>query len=310
MPKLGKHQQLNQAKATFTANAKTFALAAKFLPKERYEAVARLYAFCRQLDDLADAAPAGINHRELVRIRQEICAGNSQDPNISDMLCLQRDFEIPTTLLLDFIDTLIEDQYPRALGNMDELVQFAYGVASTVGLMMCHVFGVRDIKALPFAVDLGLAMQMTNIARDILEDAQRNRVYVPANLLPTPITCEGLARGDEAQRASAYQGALKLLAIADEYYASAALGYGYLPRTVRQAIKVAARLYQAIGEKVAKNEATYWQQRTVVSSERKCLLITELFLKRMRDGSSTLLIGKFAHREQLHQALDRRRFYA
>ena len=164
MSKLGKHQQLNQAKATFTANAKTFALAAKFLPKERYEAVARLYAFCRQLDDLADAAPAGVNHGELVRIRQEICAGKSRDPSISDMLSLQRDFEIPTTLLLDFIDTLIEDQYPRALGNVDELVQFAYGVASTVGLMMCHVFGVRDIKALPFAVDLGLAMQMTNIA--------------------------------------------------------------------------------------------------------------------------------------------------
>ena len=208
MPKLGKHQQLNQAKATFTANAKTFALAAKFLPKERYEAVARLYAFCRQLDDLADAAPAGINHRELVRIRQEICAGNSQDPNISDMLCLQRDFKIPTTLLLDFIDTLIEDQYPRALGNMDELVQFAYGVASTVGLMMCHVFGVRDSKALPFAVDLGLAMQMTNIARDILEDAQRNRVYASRSVAYTN-HLRRLAGGDEAQRASAYQGALK-----------------------------------------------------------------------------------------------------
>ncbi|NCF78222.1 MAG: squalene/phytoene synthase family protein [Proteobacteria bacterium] len=304
------HHRLDQAKASFIANAKTFALAAKFLPKERYEAVARLYAFCRQLDDLADAAPAGVNHSGLIRIREEICSGTSQDPGISDMLCLQRDFEIPTTLLLDFVDALIEDQYPRALADMDELVRFAYGVASTVGLMMCHVFGVRDPKALPFAVDLGVAMQMSNIARDILEDAERNRIYVPANLLPTPVDCDGLVRGDKAQRASAYQGALKLLAIADEYYASAALGYGYLPRTVRQAIKVAARLYQAIGEKVERSEATYWQQRTVVSSERKCLLIAELFLQRMRNGSSTLLINKFAHRAQLHQALDSRRFSA
>lgn len=304
------HHQLDQAKASLTANAKTFALAAKFLPKERYEAVARLYAFCRQLDDLADAAPAGTNHSELIRIRQDICRGASQDPGISDMLCLQRDFEIPTALLLDFVDTLIEDQYPRALANVDELVQFAYGVASTVGLMMCHVFGVRDAKALPFAVDLGVAMQMSNIARDILEDAERHRIYVPASLLPTPVDCDGLVQGDEVQRASAYQGALRLLAIADEYYASAALGYGYLPRTVRQAIKVAARLYQAIGEKVARSEKSYWQQRTVVSAERKCLLITELLLQRMRDGSSTLLIGKFPHREQLHQALDRRRFSA
>ena len=116
-------------------------------------------------------------------------------------------------------------------------MRFAYGVASTVGLMMCHVFGVQDKRAYPFAVDLGVAMQITNIARDILEDAGRDRLYVPSTLLDTEVSCEGLAQGDEAHRSSAYQGALRMLAIADEYYASAALGYGYLPPSVRQAIK-------------------------------------------------------------------------
>ena len=109
-------QQLEYAKSTFAANAKTFALAARFLPKARYEAVARLYAFCRQLDDLADAAPAGVNHDMLVSIRQQICDGESTDPVIDDMLQLQRDFEIPTALLLDFVDTLIEDQLPTSIG--------------------------------------------------------------------------------------------------------------------------------------------------------------------------------------------------
>ena len=303
-------QQLEYAKSTFAANAKTFALAARFLPKARYEAVARLYAFCRQLDDLADAAPAGVNHDMLVNIRQQICNGEGTDPVIDDMLQLQRDFEIPTALLLDFVDTLIEDQYPRALANVDQLVRFAYGVASTVGLMMCHVFGVRDQRAYPFAVDLGVAMQITNIARDILEDAERDRLYVPGTLLDAPVSCEGLAQGDADQRANAYQGAMRMLSIADEYYASAALGYGYLPPSVRQAIKVAARLYQAIGEKVARNETAYWQRRTVVSTERKCLLIAELFMQRMRDGSSTLQVGKFQHAEHLHVALDQRRFTA
>ena len=226
------------------------------------------------------------------------------------MLQLQRDFEIPTALLLDFVDTLIEDQYPRALANVDQLVRFAYGVASTVGLMMCHIFGVRDQRAYPFAVDLGVAMQITNIARDILEDAERDRLYVPGTLLDAPVSCEGLAQGDADQRANAYQGAMRMLSIADEYYASAALGYGYLPPSVRQAIKVAARLYQAIGEKVARNETAYWQRRTVVSTERKCLLIAELFMQRMRDGSSTLQVGKFQHAEHLHVALDQRRFTA
>ena len=96
------------------------------------------------------------------------------------------------SLLLDFVDALIEDQYPRALANVDQLVCFAYGVASTVGLMMCHVFGVRDQRAYPFAVDLGVAMQITNIARDILEDAERDRLYVPRTLLDAPVSCEGL----------------------------------------------------------------------------------------------------------------------
>lgn len=303
-------QQLKQAKATFTSNAKTFALAAKFLPQERYEAVARLYAFCRQLDDLADASPAGVNHLELVRIRRQICDGVSEDPGVADMLDLQRDFQIPTTLLLDFVDTLIADQYPRALATVDELVRFAYGVASTVGLMMCHVFGVRDSRAFPFAVDLGVAMQISNIARDVLEDAERERIYIPAELLDTPVSCEGIVQGNADQRNSAYEGVVKLLTIADEYYASAALGYGYLPPSVRHAIKIAARLYQAIGEKVARNEKAYWQRRTIVSTERKCLLIGELFMQRMRSGSCTLLVGKAKHAEHLHQALDHRRFSA
>jgi phytoene synthase len=153
-------------------------------------------------------------------------------------------------------------------------------------------------------------MQMSNIARDILEDAQRGRIYVPADLLPSPVTCQGLLAGDEDHRHSAYKGALRLLNIADEYYTSATMGYGYLPRSVRHAIKVAARLYQAIGEKIVANPVSYWQQRTVVAREHKCRLIADLFLQRLRDGSSTLLIGKVEHPDYLHQALDQRRFTA
>ena len=302
--------QLTKAKTTFSAHAKTFSLAARFLPQQRYDAVARLYAFCRELDDLADAVPAGVNNHRLLRVRQDIRSGTSADASVQDVLSLQHQFEIPTTLLLDFIDALIKDQYPRQLQDIDELVRFAYGVASTVGLMMCHIFGTRDKRALPFAVDLGVAMQMSNIARDILEDAQRGRIYIPADLLSCPVTCHGLINADQAQRQSAYQGAIRLLQIADEYYASAAMGYGYLPRSVRHAIKVAARLYQAIGEEIDANPGSYWQQRAVVAPKQKCHLIAGLFFQRLREGSSTLLVGKVEHPRYLHQALDQRRFTA
>ena len=173
---------------------------------------------------------------------------------------------------------------------------------------MCHLFGVKNPRAYPFAVDLGVAMQMTNICRDILEDAERARVYLPAEMLAGQVCAAGLVAGDPVQRANAYTGAVRLLGIADEYYASAAQGYGFLPVAVRQAIKIAARLYQAIGEKVVAAPKQYWQRRTVVSAATKCRLIGELLVRRITEGSSTLVIHRAEHLPRLHKALDPQRF--
>ena len=299
-----------QAKETFRTHAKTFSLAARFLNKERHDSVARLYAFCRYIDDLADTGAPGSNSEVLQAIRNDIEAGTSGDSYINDLLVLQKEHRIPTEILLDFANAIIEDQYPRELQSVDELVRFAYGVASTVGLMMCYVFNVRNPTAFPFAIDLGVAMQMSNISRDILEDAERNRIYIPAELLPTPITCEGLTQGDQTMRDSAYEGARQILQIADTYYASASMGYGYLPRSVRHTIKIAARLYQGIGEKILASPGTYWLARSVVSRRRKCALIIQMLWQRLHEGSSTLLIGKANHHAQLHKALGKRNFSA
>ena len=292
----------------FKANAKTFALAARFLPRARYDAVARLYYFCRYMDDLADAAPAGCNHDKLIGLRRDFVNGSSADPVIADLLALQQAFGIPANLIMDFIDALIADQWPRYLQTQDELVRFCYGVASTVGLMMCHLFGVKNPRAYPFAVDLGVAMQMTNICRDILEDAERDRVYLPAEMLQGQVSSFGIVEGDPAQRAIAYQGAVHLLEMADEYYASAIQGYGYLPVAVRQAIKIAARLYQAIGEKIVAQPTQYWQRRTVVPRTTKCRLVGGLLGRRITEGSSKLIVQRATHRPRLHKALDSQRF--
>ena len=304
------NSQLAKAEETFKANAKTFSLAARFLDRDRYEAVARLYAFCRYVDDLADTGNPGSNSEALTTLRQSIYAGQSNDDQINDLLQLKEHHNIPTELILDFVDAIIEDQYPRELQSVDQLVRFSYGVASTVGLMMCHVFEVRNPSAFPFAIDLGIAMQISNISRDILEDAERDRIYIPAELLGAPITCEGLLQRDQSMRDNAYEAAQQLLQIADEYYASAALGYGDLPRSVRHTIKVAARLYQAIGEKISASPMTYWQRRSFVSRRRKCSLILQMLWQRMNEGSSTLLIGKVSHCQQLHKALGEKKFSA
>lgn len=295
--------QLALATSSFKSNAKTFSLAARFLNRERYEAVARLYAFCRHLDDLADNALAGSNEKILFGIRQDILNNEAKDLLVQDLLLLKQDHEIPTELLLDFIDAIIADQYPREIASVDDLVRFSYGVASTVGLMMCYIFGVRNPNAFPFAIDLGVAMQISNICRDILEDAQRDRIYIPRELLNAPITCRGIVDGDLEVRAIAYEAAQKLLLIADKYYASAAVGYGYLPRSVRHTIKIAARLYQAIGDKVKASPDTYWRARSIVSRQTKISLIVRLYWQRMHEGSSTRLVDKVPHCDDLHRPL-------
>ena len=107
----------------FKANAKTFSLAARFLPRARYDAVARLYYFCRYMDDLA------MLHRlavimQLVALRDDFIRGDSADPVMADLLELQHHFGIPANPVIDFVDALIADQWPRHLQSQDELVRF------------------------------------------------------------------------------------------------------------------------------------------------------------------------------------------
>ncbi|HBK17138.1 MAG TPA: hypothetical protein DDZ38_00770 [Gammaproteobacteria bacterium] len=301
---------LANARKTFDKKAKTFSFAARLLPKQRHNAVVRLYAFCRYMDDLADAEPAGCNSEALQQIRAEIVQGSSRNEIISDTLLIQSEFGIPLSLLLDFTDALIEDQYPRELQTQDELVRFGYGVASTVGLMLCHIFGIKNPQAFPFAVDLGVAMQLTNIARDTLEDAERGRIYIPKQLMSKQITCDGLLSGAEDERMTAFEGVGAILSLADEYYASASQGFGYLPRGVRHSIKLAARLYQAIGDKILEHPEQYWSRRTVVSRAGKCHIFLNMLIIRLRNGYCQSSRIDNCHRQHLHRALDQRRFSA
>jgi phytoene synthase len=143
------------------------------------------------------------------------------------------------------------------------LVRYGYRVAGTVGLMMVGVLGVRAAEALPHAVDLGVAMQLTNICRDVREDAERGRVYLPASRLralgvaPTP---EGVLGARDAVR----RVVTDLLALADRYYASAEDGMRHIPWRARLAILVASSVYRAIGVRLLSRGADALAGRTVV----------------------------------------------
>lgn len=181
-----------------------------------------------------------------------------------------------------------------------ELVRYCYRVASTVGLMMCGVLGVRCREALPHAIDLGIAMQLTNICRDVAEDAARGRVYLPAERLRSAgIDPEDVVRGtaDPERVASVVR---SVLALADRYYRSADGGMRDIPWRFRPAILVASRTYRAIGVRLRRRRPT--AGRTVVPWPEKLAWSAAAVAASLRPA----ILGitpRWAHDRALHQAL-------
>jgi phytoene synthase len=136
-----------------------------------------------------------------------------------------------------------------------------------VGIMMCSVLGVRDVEALPFAIDLGIAMQLTNISRDVLEDAVIGRRYLPVDIPVESLAGASVDTRDQVARVIDLQ-----LERAERFYESGIAGLTYLPRGSRIAIYLAAILYRAIGRQLRQHGCQWWRGRTVISTQQKLLM--------------------------------------
>lgn len=261
---------LPQARDYLRRNGKTFHWASFFLPKEQAHFATLLYAGCRQLDDIAD------NHstdkqdvrRELCTIQREIQHPGTEcaHPVAALFVYLVRSRSMDSAAIVAFIDGLIMDTYAVALTSQAELDRYCYRVAGTVGIMMCSVLGVRDANAAAFAIDLGVAMQLTNISRDVLEDAGLGRRYLPVDVPIDSLT------GAMASVMPMVSASIELqLERAERFYQSGIAGLSYLPRGSRVAIYLAAILYRAIGRKLRRDGCRWWAGRAVVSKRQKTL---------------------------------------
>jgi phytoene synthase len=237
------------------ARARSFRWASAFLSAAQRGRVAGLYAFCRAVDDLADAQ--GVTpeaQQDLERLHEALAAepdGRSLWPEEYlwfRELCLECGIEFQ--VVEELIDGMISDLGVVRMQSDADLIQYCYQAAGTVGLMMCAVLGVRDPRALGRAVDLGIAMQLTNISRDVLEDAQASRVYLPADRL----RAAGVEPSDLIEGRANTRGVSlvvnDVLAVAEVYYRSADEGMGFLPARARWAVLVASRLYRGIGRRL------------------------------------------------------------
>jgi phytoene synthase len=262
--------------AVLARGGRSFRLAGRLLPGDTLEDAAALYAFCRGVDDLADeSANKGQAQAGLLALRQALLSGDSGHAPARPFLALQERCGVSARPAATLIDTVLGDLRPVRLTDEAALLDYAYGAAGTVGEMMCAVLGVPTAQALPYAVDLGMAMQLTNIARDVVEDAARGRLYLPATWLPSNIDVAAVAERPDA----VFPAVRHLLARADRLYRSGEHGYQLLPKRVRPAIQAASRLYEEIGSRILRSGPGYLAAgRCVVPMPRKLALVAGCWL--------------------------------
>ena len=261
-----------KAEETLVSNGRSFYWARYFLGEPHASRATRLYAFCRHLDDLADEASSCESAREnLLAAQSAVRSGITSDTVLRDGLDLMRECRISPEIALELIEGLLSDLDPVRISDVADLLRYSYRVAGTVGVMMCGVLDVRDPVAYPHAIDLGMAMQLTNICRDIAEDAAMDRRYLPATMIGDTEPAN-LLLPEENLRPLLQRSVSRLLEVADRYYASGERGIAYLPLRARYGILVAARVYRAIGTQLRHRDCDYWSERVVVGSKKKAMI--------------------------------------
>ena len=293
------------ANEVLSKKGRSFYWARHFLGSRHAERATRLYAFCRYLDDLADDSSSPHEARSKIEAaREDVLSGESADASLSDGLSLARECGISKEPILELINGIASDLEEVRIADMDELIRYCYRVAGTVGLMMCRVLDVRSPSAYPHAVDLGIAMQLTNICRDVLEDAAMGRRYLPSTLIGD-LSPQELINPSSTVRAKIASRVLELLKLSEDYYRSGEEGLSCLPLRARGAILIASRVYHGIGMELISREGDCCSGRATVSSAQKALITMKALLSVTMKGSSK---GSFwspccCHRSELHVAL-------
>jgi len=271
---------LEQCRSMITNGSKSFSLAAKLFEPENRHAAFFLYGWCRycddQVDDAAKQGDAAEMERRLRNLQESTRAAFGATPQRDAVFValqyIARRYEIPSHYALELIEGMAMDVRATRYRTLDELLLYCYRVAGTVGLMMSHVMGLRDQVALKYAADLGIAMQLTNIARDITQDAALGRIYLPIGWLEeagvdaaevaTPSKREQVARLTE-----------RLLREAAKYYRSGDAGLWHLSFRSACAVSAAREVYSEIGALLLKKGAHAWDERTYVTGARKICVV-------------------------------------
>jgi phytoene synthase len=278
---------LTQAsRETIQKGSSSFAAAAALFSAETRADAEMLYAWCRYCDDVIDGQELGHGmvapgpdagqarlQALYAQTRAALAGEPTADPNFAAFQRVALRRHIPEAYAIQLIDGFAMDVAERRYETLEDTLDYCWHVAGVVGVMMALVMGVApdDLPTLRRAQDLGLAFQLTNIARDVIEDAGNGRVYLPAQWL-AEAGVPGDAVGAPEHRAAVFAVTQRLLAVAEPYYASAVSGLAALPWRSAWAIAAARGVYRQIGVEVLKRGTHAWDERVSTSTATKAWL--------------------------------------
>jgi phytoene synthase len=269
-----------QAERITAQHSKSFYFASALLPEEKRSAVRALYAFCRTVDDIVDESSHAQRDSQLDYWRRMIETLSFADNDLvaaawADTLTR---YHIPRHYALQLIDGVARDLSQSRYQTFDELATYCYGVASTVGLMSMCIVGFKDSRAVPYAIKLGVALQMTNILRDISEDYQNGRLYLPREeLVFYGIQESDIAAGrmtDNWRQFMKFQ-----IERTRQLYQESWEGVKLLEQEGQLAIGAASVFYQGILDIIEENDYDVFSDRPSLSTLRKIGRVPSLWLK-------------------------------
>lgn len=271
--------------ASIKKGSLSFAMASMLLSLKHRSAIHGLYSWCRwcdnTIDDIPQSANEGVKLAAISVLRSETeqaLTGSYSGNNFvfRSLQSMNSVYKIPRKYFHDLIDGMEMDVSKHRYESMEELRLYCYRVAGVVGLMFSHIVGLRDPAALDNAVSLGSAMQLTNIARDVQEDFNMGRIYLPSDWLSASgVDPENLT----AARSTVWPVVEQLLSEAARNYELGDQGMRSLPWKAALAAMAARNIYSEIGHKILRRGPDYLESRTIVSGPRKCFLLLKSFLQ-------------------------------
>jgi phytoene synthase len=279
--------QVQDCHRTIALHSKSFALASRLLARPYRDDAVVLYAWCRSVDDTVDLAGSEDPARAIERLRAELAGLYLEAAQPHAVLAAFRDVVVRRGIPREYPEELLlgmeMDAQSKRYASLQDLLLYCYRVAGTVGLMMCHVMGVRDPRALRHAAHLGMAMQLTNVCRDVREDWQRRRLYLPAEILAAcgaPGLAGELGRRLPRESEEPLRRAIQALLLeADRFYRSGDEGLELLSWRSALAVRTARRVYAAIGDRIARQDHDVFAQRAYVPLANKLVIVLHTALR-------------------------------